>query len=160
MHIVHVPTRLDNGGAEENTITTAQQQAAAGHSVTVIHGGIAKPRWRDAWPKGVERVSLPNLVAPISPRLDWVAQRQLVEMFHALAPDGLRARELSERNWPWPSGGSSKLWIGSEESLQAYDTLGAAYILVQTAAESWLHRLWDVDERLLPEMTLWERMSE
>ncbi len=87
MHIVHVLTRLDNGGAEENTITTAQQQAAAGHSVTVIHGGIAKPRWRDAWPKGVERVSLPNLVAPISPRLDWVAQRQLVEMFHALAPD-------------------------------------------------------------------------
>lgn len=87
MHIVHILTRLENGGAEENTVTTAAQQAEAGHSVTLLHGGLASPRWRNNWPNGVERIALPTLVAPISPRLDWTAQSQLTTTLRTLAPD-------------------------------------------------------------------------
>ncbi|NRB04127.1 MAG: glycosyltransferase [Rhodobacteraceae bacterium] len=87
MHIVHVLTRLTKGGSEENTMATATWQAQAGHSVTVIHGGAADRLWETRWPAGVERIALPDLVAPLSPRLDWSAQQKLRALYLTMQPD-------------------------------------------------------------------------
>ncbi|TDL79862.1 glycosyltransferase family 1 protein [Palleronia sediminis] len=89
MHIVHVLTRLARGGAEENTLATAEWQAAAGHCVTVIHGGRAEC----PVPRGVAAAACAPLVHPVAPRADLAALRALRRLYRDLGPDVIHTHQ-------------------------------------------------------------------
>lgn len=84
MRICHVITRLIQGGAQENTVYTAQGQAELGHEVTLIHGpelNGESPFF--TLPKNVRLVVTPNLVRALSPVKDLKAYEDLKKFFRA-----------------------------------------------------------------------------
>ncbi|SIT06263.1 Glycosyltransferase involved in cell wall bisynthesis [Roseivivax lentus] len=86
MRIVHILTRMQRGGSEENTAEVCRWQAAAGHEVWLIHGGDAHPCWHGAMP-GVLRLCLQSLVHPVDPVRDLNALRTLRRVLRDLAAD-------------------------------------------------------------------------
>ena len=84
--IVHVITRLLQGGAEENTIATCLHQARAGHSVTLIHGET-NPAWQRKIGSKVKLIEVPSLQQPISPFNDLAAILGIRRVLRALKPD-------------------------------------------------------------------------
>lgn len=84
--IVHVITRLLQGGAEENTVATCLHQATAGHSVTLIHGET-NPAWRQKIGSTVKLIEVPSLRQPISPIHDLAAVFGIRRVLRAIDPD-------------------------------------------------------------------------
>jgi glycosyltransferase involved in cell wall biosynthesis len=87
MRIVHVTTRLINGGADENIVACANWSAAAGHEVTILHGAVTHPEIRARVDGDVRLLPVARLVRPISPLSDVAALRDLVSTFRRLSPD-------------------------------------------------------------------------
>jgi glycosyltransferase involved in cell wall biosynthesis len=87
MRIVHVTTRLINGGADENIVACANWSAAAGHEVTILHGAVTHPEIRARVNGDVRLLPVATLVRPISPLSDIAALRDLVSTFRGLSPD-------------------------------------------------------------------------
>ena len=86
-HIVHVITRLLQGGAEENTVSTCLYQAARGSRVTLIHGLESHPSWAARLDGAVTQVAVPALRQAIHPVRDAAAIRDLARLFKSLRPD-------------------------------------------------------------------------
>jgi glycosyltransferase involved in cell wall biosynthesis len=91
--IVHVITRLLQGGAEENTASTCLHQAACGHHVTLVHGPGANPMWATRLADRVRLVSVDSLVHPISPVADFHAIFDLSRLYRRLHPDVVHTHE-------------------------------------------------------------------
>ena len=84
MKICHVITRLIQGGAQENTVYTAQGQAELGHEVTLVYGpelNGESPFF--TLPKNLKLVVMPNLVRALSPIKDLKAYADLKNYFRA-----------------------------------------------------------------------------
>lgn len=86
-HVVHVITRLLQGGAEENTVLTCLDQAARGDRVTLVHGPDSHPSWSVRLAGKMELVAVATLDQPIRPARDWRAVRDLAALFARLGPD-------------------------------------------------------------------------
>jgi glycosyltransferase involved in cell wall biosynthesis len=91
--IVHVITRLLQGGAEENTVSTCLHQAACGHRVTLVHGSGANPVWAGRVGDRVRLMGVDALVHPISPLADIHAIRDLHRLYRQLRPDIVHTHE-------------------------------------------------------------------
>ena len=87
IRIVHVITRLLQGGAEENTIATCLFQARRGCHVTLIHGQEHHPSWAASLLGQIDLVCLPTLAHPISPFRDLKAIHDLRRLYKNLHPD-------------------------------------------------------------------------
>lgn len=91
--IVHVITRLINGGADENTVLSCNYQAAHGHSVWLAHGRESAAEIRSRLDPRVQRVELGNLVRDISPRQDLLALLAMRRLFRSIRPDIVHTHE-------------------------------------------------------------------
>ena len=91
MRITHVITRLIVGGAQENTIASVLGlRAKPGLEAELVSGPTRGPEGSlegllTPFP-GLLRV-VPELVRPVDPLRDWLAWRQLTELFRARRPD-------------------------------------------------------------------------
>ncbi len=91
MKVVHIITRLIVGGAQENTLHTAEDQHALfGDDVTLITGPGLGPEGSledRAHAGGYRVVIVPELTRAIRPWTDWKAYRQLIHLLEELKPD-------------------------------------------------------------------------
>lgn len=87
LRIVHVITRLINGGADENTVISCNYAAASGHDVFLVHGADTRPEILAKVDQRVELVKVPTLVRPLAPVRDIRAFRLLLKTFRNLKPD-------------------------------------------------------------------------
>lgn len=87
LQIVHVITRLERSGTEENTALTCTHQAASGHRVTIVHGATADPVWAERFGDDVRLIGLESIKHPIDPVADLKAVRDLTRLFRQLKPD-------------------------------------------------------------------------
>ena len=82
MKILHVITRLIQGGAQENTVYTALGQAKLGHEVTILHGPELNGESRFmADLAGLKEVTLTSLRRALSPYWDFRAYCDLKKYF-------------------------------------------------------------------------------
>jgi glycosyltransferase involved in cell wall biosynthesis/predicted kinase len=86
-HILHVITRLLQGGAEENTISTCLYQVRQGNRVSLVHGRDAHPSWAKRLEGQVTMIMSPSLGQPLNPVRDAKAIWELRNLFMALRPD-------------------------------------------------------------------------
>lgn len=90
LNICHVITRMIVGGAQENTLLSAKGQVEHGHQVVLVTGPSPGPEGRlldrETVP-GLEVVTCPSLVRPLHPWRDWLAYRELTELFRACSFD-------------------------------------------------------------------------
>jgi glycosyltransferase involved in cell wall biosynthesis len=86
VRIAHVITRLINGGADENTVTSCNQAVRSGHSVILVHGAQTRPEILSTVDARVAIVELRSLVQPIAPFSDMRALRDLVRTFRLHRP--------------------------------------------------------------------------
>lgn len=93
LNIVHVITRLVLGGAEENTVATCLHQAECGHRVTLIHGPGANPIWSKRIGDRIRLINMDSLIHPINPLADFVAVRDLRQLYRQLQPDIVHTHE-------------------------------------------------------------------
>lgn len=94
--ILHISTRLIQGGSQENTVLSCEGQAALGHEVHLAYGPIFGPegsyfdRANDyRGPKG-ERIAMheiPHMVRQIAPLTDWRGYRELAGLIREIKPD-------------------------------------------------------------------------
>lgn len=87
MLIVHVSTRLNLGGAEENTLATCLGQAEDGHEVILVHGAEFDPVHQAQFGDRVRFIEVTSLVHPVRPLSDIRAVRDLTRLFRRLRPD-------------------------------------------------------------------------
>lgn len=91
MRVVHVITRLIVGGAQENTITSVfGLRSRPDLDVRLIAGPTAgaEGSLEPAFARHPQLLTvLPSLVRPLHPLKDWLALRQLTDIFHREAPD-------------------------------------------------------------------------
>ncbi len=91
MKVVHIITRLIVGGAQENTLHTAEDQHRLfGDDVTLITGPGLGPEGslEDRAHAGGYRVEIvPELQRAINPWTDWKAYRRLIALLKELRPD-------------------------------------------------------------------------
>ncbi|HNW93833.1 MAG TPA: glycosyltransferase [bacterium] len=87
MHIAHLITRLELGGAQRNTLLSCAAQAAAGHAVTLLAGAGGMLDGEAAALPGVTFIPLPELVHPLNLPADWRALRALTARLRALRPE-------------------------------------------------------------------------
>lgn len=104
--ILHLVTRLELGGAQQNTLFSCRSQTAAGHQVTLVAGPGGLLEADAANLSGVEFHPLPSLVHPINPFRDYAALNDLTRLFRARRPDlvhthsskaGILGREAAAR---------------------------------------------------------------
>lgn len=90
MHIAHVVTRLDIGGAQSHVLHVAGAQHEQGARVTVITGteGAVSDELRQ---RGVEVAPLAHLIRSIRPTGDVLAVRDLDRLLRELRPDVVHA---------------------------------------------------------------------
>jgi glycosyltransferase involved in cell wall biosynthesis len=90
LHIAHIVTRLDVGGAQSHVLHLASAQRARGDLVTVITGaeGTASDTLRS---RGIEVVTMPRLVRSIELFGDLRALRDLDRLLVASTPDVVHA---------------------------------------------------------------------
>lgn len=84
--VVHIITRLIRGGADENTIFTANGLREMGYDCGLICGRASDPRQVSRL-SGVETVVMPTLVRRISPALDLRALLGLTLELRRMAPE-------------------------------------------------------------------------
>lgn len=85
--VVHVLTRWLRAGSEENTLITAQAQAAAGWRVVIVHGRDFDPGMRDEAARMADLRCVEAMVHPVSPFEDLCAVWTLWRLFRHLRPD-------------------------------------------------------------------------
>lgn len=96
LRILHISTRLIQGGSQENTVLSCEGQAALGHEVHLAYGPIYGPegsyfdRANDYRGPGGEQIGMhevPHMVRQIAPIKDWRATRELGSLIEELRPD-------------------------------------------------------------------------
>ncbi len=96
LSILHISTRLIQGGSQENTVLSCEGQAALGHEVHLAYGPIFGPegsyfdRANDYRGPNGERITMhevPHMVRQIAPATDWRAARELRRLIEDLRPD-------------------------------------------------------------------------
>ena len=94
--ILHISTRLIQGGSQENTVLSCEGQCGLGHEVHLAYGPIFGPegsyfdrandfRSDDGGRIGMHEV--PSMVRQISPIKDWRAMNELGSLIETLKPD-------------------------------------------------------------------------
>ena len=84
LKICHVITRMNIGGAEENTLLTCMGLVKKGHDVTLVTGPSTGPEGNliaHEDTTGLKVVEIPQLVRSISPYKDWRTYRKLLNLF-------------------------------------------------------------------------------
>ncbi|CAN7706276.1 glycosyltransferase [Mesorhizobium amorphae] len=87
LRIVHVITRLINGGADENTVHACNWAAQGGHDVVLLHGETVQPKIMAKVDPRVKLIGVPGLTRSISPVSDVRALFALIRRFRALKAD-------------------------------------------------------------------------
>jgi glycosyltransferase involved in cell wall biosynthesis len=87
LKIVHVITRLINGGADENTVISCNQAAAAGHEVFLIHGFETHREIVSKVSKNVTLIEVKSLARRIDPFNDIKACYGLARIYRKIKPD-------------------------------------------------------------------------
>ncbi len=90
MKILHIITRLVQGGAQLNTVMCCEAQKKAGHDVILAYGPIYGPEgslFEQARNAGIELHEVPSMVREVSPKKDREATDQLRELIRQLKPD-------------------------------------------------------------------------
>lgn len=94
--ILHISTRLIQGGSQENTVLSCEGQAALGHDVHLAYGPIFGPegsyfdRANDFVAPNGNRITMhevPNMVREISPIKDAKGYLELKKLIEELKPD-------------------------------------------------------------------------
>ena len=87
MKIVHVITRLLNGGADENTLASCNGSAANGDEVHLVVGQVVQDEIRAKLDPRVRFHSVKSMIHPISPLKDAQAFLALLSYFRRTRPD-------------------------------------------------------------------------
>jgi glycosyltransferase involved in cell wall biosynthesis len=87
MVIVHIITRLINGGADINTVLNCNYQAEAGHIVYLITGRDYEPEILEKLSNKVTRLTLTSLVRPISPINDLMSMVMIYVCLRSLGAE-------------------------------------------------------------------------
>ncbi len=90
MKIVHIITRLILGGAQENTLITAREQASRGEDVTLITGPAIGPEgglFETTKNEKFKTIVVEKMVREINPFLDIAVYHQLKNILKELSPD-------------------------------------------------------------------------
>lgn len=96
LRILHISTRLIQGGSQENTVLSCEGQAALGHEVHLAYGPIFGPegsyfdRANDYRGPNGERITMhevPHMVRQIAPIKDLRGMRELRRLIENLRPD-------------------------------------------------------------------------
>ncbi len=90
MKIVHIITRLILGGAQENTLITAREQASRGNDVTLITGPAIGPEgglFEMTKNEKFKTIVVDKMVREINPFLDVAVYYQLKKILKTLSPD-------------------------------------------------------------------------
>ena len=85
--IVHIITRLVNGGADENTVISCNYSASVGNKVYLLIGSENETEIINKLNKKVELIVVKNLVRKISPLKDMMALIQINSLLKKLSPD-------------------------------------------------------------------------
>lgn len=96
LRILHISTRLIQGGSQENTVLSCEGQAALGHEVHLAYGPIFGPegsyfdRANNFRGPNAERITMheiPHMVRQIAPLKDWRGTRELRRLIEEHKPD-------------------------------------------------------------------------
>jgi glycosyltransferase involved in cell wall biosynthesis len=90
MRILHVITRMIQGGAQRSTLLNGARQAEDGHEVFLLHGppdGFEGSLVEAIPARGLTGLEVPELVRPLRPRRDRRAVRALRAEIRRLRPD-------------------------------------------------------------------------
>lgn len=94
--ILHISTRLIQGGSQENTVLSCEGQAAMGHDVHLANGPIFGPegsyfdRANDFVAPNGKKITMheiPHMVRQIAPMTDLRAYRELKALIEKIKPD-------------------------------------------------------------------------
>ena len=85
--IVHIITRLVNGGADENTVISCNYSASVGNKVYLLIGSENEKEIIHKLDKRVELIIVKNLVRPINPLKDIMALIKINSLLKRLSPD-------------------------------------------------------------------------
>lgn len=90
MKILHIITRMIQGGAQHVVIMTAKGQVDAGHDVTITHGPVYGPEGSYvvlAEQSGAAVIELPAMHRAVRPWRDWRCIGQLRKLIRDIQPD-------------------------------------------------------------------------
>lgn len=87
LKIVHIITRFIPGGADENTLLSANWFAERGHDVTLVYGNEADPRILGKLHPAVQRIQVMPLCRPVHPLKDLAALFRIRRLLARLKPD-------------------------------------------------------------------------
>ncbi len=96
LRILHISTRLIQGGSQENTVLSCEGQAALGHEVHLAYGPIFGPEgsyfdrasaYRGAHGERITMHEIPNMVRQIAPLTDFRGMRELRRLIERIRPD-------------------------------------------------------------------------
>lgn len=96
LRILHISTRLIQGGSQENTVLSCEGQAALGHEVHLAYGPIYGPEgsyydrandFRTSDGRRIGMHEVPHMVRQIAPLKDWRATGELRRLIEDLRPD-------------------------------------------------------------------------
>lgn len=96
LRILHISTRLIQGGSQENTVLSCEGQSELGHEVHLAYGPIFGPegsyfdrandfRTRDGRRIGMHEI--PHMVREIAPMKDWKAMGEIRALIEEIRPD-------------------------------------------------------------------------
>ena len=85
--IIHIITRLINGGADENTVLTCNYSVALDNKVTLIIGTANDKEILSKVDKRVNLIKLKHLIRSINPIKDILALIQIKLLIKKLSPD-------------------------------------------------------------------------
>ena len=96
LRILHISTRLIQGGSQENTVLSCEGQSELGHEVHLAYGPIFGPEgsyfdrandFRTSDGRGIGMHEVPHMVREIAPVKDWRAMNELGALIEELKPD-------------------------------------------------------------------------
>ena len=85
--IVHVITRLINGGADENTVFTCNHSVAIGDDVTLLTGQEQNKEILSKLDNRVRLIVVKDLINKINPIKDLLALLQIKKIIKRISPD-------------------------------------------------------------------------
>ena len=85
--IVHIITRLINGGADENTVISCNYSVSIGNQVFLLIGSESQKEIIHKLDKRVKLIIIKNLIRPINPLKDILALIQIKNFLKRLSPD-------------------------------------------------------------------------
>ena len=89
MRICHIITRLLNGGADENTILTCNQQVQLGHEILLVYGNESHSEILDKVDPQVKTLQLLDLRRAVNPFLDIKATFEILRVLRDFQPEVL-----------------------------------------------------------------------